>query len=87
MQLEGLTTDLSDGGCCVLTRRAPFSAGTRILLEVTKDGVLLRTHAMVVYNLKNQVMGLYFVEMPPEQAAILAGWMKAVIPLPTSLQE
>lgn len=80
MQLEGLTTDLSDGGCCVLTRRGPFSPGTRILLEITKNGVVLRTHATVVYNLKDQVMGLRFEEMPPEQGTILAGWMKAAVP-------
>src|SRR6266852_2978685 len=35
---------------------------------------------VVVYNLKDQLMGLCFVEMPPSQAAILAGWMKAAMP-------
>ena len=80
MQIDGLTTHLSVGGCCTLTRRAPLSQGTKILLEITKDGVSLRTHAFVVYNLKDQFMGLCFVEMPPGQAAILAGWMKAAMP-------
>jgi hypothetical protein len=80
MQLDGLTTHLSEGGCCIMTRRAPFSQGTKILLEITKDGVSLRTHAFVVYNLKDQFMGLCFVEMPPSQAAILAGWLKGAPP-------
>jgi PilZ domain len=80
-QAEGLTTDLSDGGCCVLTRRAPFAPGTRILLEITKDGVSLQTCATVAYNLKVQVMGVSFEEMPTEQAAILAIWIKAAMPL------
>ncbi len=80
MQLDGLTTHLSEGGCCVLTRRAPFSQGTPIVLEITKDGVSLRTHAFVVYNRKDQFMGLCFVEMQPNQAAILTGWMKAAMP-------
>jgi hypothetical protein len=80
MQIDGLTTHFNGGGCCIVTRRAAFSQGTRILLEITKDGVSLRTHAFVVYNLKDQFMGLCFVEMPPSQAAILAGWMKASIP-------
>ena len=76
MQLDGLTAHLSEGGCCIMTRRAPFSQGTKVLLEITKNGVSLRTHAFVVYNLKDQFMGLCFVEMPPSQAAILAGWLK-----------
>jgi hypothetical protein len=79
-QVDGLTTHLGEGGCCILTRRAPFSQGTKILLEITKDGVSLRTHAFVVYNLKDQLMGLCFVEMPPSQTAILLGWMKAAMP-------
>jgi hypothetical protein len=79
MQLEGLTTDLGEGGCCVLTRKGPFSPGTRILLEITKNGVLLATNATVTYNLKDQVMGLCFEEMLSDQAAILVGWMKDVV--------
>ena len=77
MQLEGLATDLSEGGCRVSTRRGPFSEGTRILLEITKNGVSLLTNSTVVYNLKDQFMGICFEEIPPEQAAILAGWIKA----------
>jgi hypothetical protein len=63
-----------------MTRRAPFSQGTPVLLEITKDGVAFRTHAFVVYNLKDQFMGLCFVEMPSSQAAILADWMKRTRP-------
>jgi len=64
-----------------MTRRAPFSPGTRILLEITKNRVSLLTNATVVYNLKDQFMGICFEEMPPDQATILAGWIKAAIPL------
>jgi len=71
MRIQGLTTNLSDGGCCVATRKGPFSAGTQILLEITKNGVSLLTKATVVYNLKDQFMGIRFEEMPPDQAAIL----------------
>ena len=76
MQLECLTSDLSEGGCCVLTRKGPFSPGTRVLLEIAKNDVSVRTHATVVYHLKDQIMGLHFVELPPDQAEILAGWIK-----------
>jgi hypothetical protein len=78
-QVEGLTTDLSHGGCGVATRRAPFSPGTQVLLEIAKNGVSLRTDATVIYNAKDLVMGLRFEEMPSDQAAILAGWIKAAL--------
>ena len=78
-QIEGLTTDLSEGGCCVLTRRAPFSPGTPIRLEITKNEVSLAAHATVIYNLRDQVMGLHFAEMEPGQYAILARWLVAAI--------
>jgi hypothetical protein len=80
MQLDGLTTHLSPSGCCIVTRRAPFSQGTRILVEITKGGISLRTHAFVVYNLKDQFMGVCFVEMPPGEAVILAEWLNAAMP-------
>jgi hypothetical protein len=80
MQIHGLTVDLSEGGCRILTRRGPFSQGIRILLEITKNGVSLLTNATVVYNLKNQFLGICFDEMSRVQAAILAGWTKASIP-------
>jgi c-di-GMP-binding flagellar brake protein YcgR len=79
-EIHGLTTDLSEGGCCMLTRKAPFSQGTRIMLEITKNGVSFLTHATVVYNLKDQFMGLRFEEMSPDQAAIVAEWLKGAVP-------
>ena len=76
-QIEGLTADLSEGGCCIMTRRGPFSAGTPIRLEITRDGVSLETNATVIYNLRDQVMGLCFAEMPAEQGSILAAWLRS----------
>jgi PilZ domain len=77
MQLVGLTTDLSEGGCRIATRKGPFSEGTVILLEITKTDVSFVTNATVVYNLKDQFMGIRFEEMLPDHAAILADWIKA----------
>jgi hypothetical protein len=79
-QIHGLTMNLSEGGCCILTRRAPFSEGSRIRLEITKNGVSFFTNATVVYSLKDQFMGLRFEEMTPDQAAIIASWLKAAVP-------
>ena len=77
MQLVGLTTDLSEGGCRMSTRKGPFSEGTQIRLEITKNDVSFLTNATVAYNLKDQFMGICFEEMAPEQMAILAAWIKA----------
>jgi len=85
MQLVGLATDLSEGGCRMSTRKGPFSEGTQIRLEITKNDVSLITNATVVYNLKDQFMGICFEEMPPEQGAILAGWIKAAAALVNAL--
>lgn len=81
MQLVGLTTDLSEGGCRMSTRKGPFSEGTQIRLEITKNGVSFITNATVVYNLKDQFMGICFEEMAAEQRAILAGWIKVATAL------
>lgn len=82
-QIEGLTTDLSEGGCCVLARRAPFSPGTEVRLEITKNGVTLAANATVVYNLKDQIMGLQFAELGAEQETLLRNWIKAAMPQAT----
>jgi hypothetical protein len=81
MQLDGLMTALSEGGCGISTRKGPFSEGTRILLEITKNGATLVTNGTVIYNLKDQFMGIRFEEMPAEQAAILTGWIKGAAAL------
>ena len=80
MQIEGLTTDLSEGGCGLVTRKGPFSPGTQVLLEITKGEVSLVANATVIYNLKDQLMGLCFGEMALEQKAILASWISAASP-------
>jgi hypothetical protein len=77
LQFDGLTAELSEGGCSILARKAPVSEGTEVLLEITKDGALLRTQATVLYNLKDEIIGLRFADMPPDRAAILAAWIKA----------
>jgi hypothetical protein len=78
-QLDGITRDLSEGGCCILTRE-PFTRNTRILLEITKNGISLVTPASVAYSLTAQAMGLAFLGVPPDQMSILAGWLKDAIP-------
>lgn len=77
--LNGITTDLSGGGCCVVTRE-PFSRGIQILLEITKKGISFVTRATVAYSLPGQAMGLAFQEIAPNQMSILGDWLNDVIP-------
>jgi hypothetical protein len=86
MEIEGLTADLSEGGCGVVTRKGPFSAGTQVLLEITKGTVSLVTGATVIYNLRDQLMGLCFSEMAADQKATLASWIRAASPQVDSRQ-
>ncbi len=60
--------------------REPFSRGTQILLEITKDGIALVTGAIVAYCLQGKGMGIAFRDMAPDQMIILAGWLRSTIP-------
>jgi hypothetical protein len=78
-QFHGITTDLSEGGCCVVTRE-PFSRGTQILLEITKGRIALATRATVAYCLEGKGMGIVFRDMPSDQITVLVSWLKETIP-------
>ena len=78
-QIDGMTTDLSEGGCGVRLL-APFSGGARISAKITKNGITLVIPATVAYSLPPAAMGLAFIDMPPEQKKILVDWLRAAIP-------
>ena len=60
-----------------MARRAPFSPGTPIRLEISKDGESLHTEATVIYNLKDQILGVRFDEVTAQQQSQLAKWIAA----------
>lgn len=68
------TTNLSRGGCYVLTRR-PFPQGTLLLIEIRKHGARFVTDASVVYAIEREAMGLSFLNIPPDQLPILESWL------------
>ena len=78
-RIVGLTTDLSEGGCCV---RVPelFERGSQIQLEIIKNMDCLQISVTVAYSLAPNVMGLSFGEMTTEQRAILNRWIEQAIP-------
>lgn len=75
----GVTSDLSEGGCCV---RVPeiFARGTKVHLEITKNAERLEISATVAYGLPPNVMGLCFGEMTAQQRTVLSGWIEQAIP-------
>jgi hypothetical protein len=77
--VDGITTDLSEGGCGVRVSEM-FTSGTTVLAKITKNGITLATPATVSYSLPSKAMGLAFGDMPPDQMQILVGWLRAAIP-------
>lgn len=77
--VEGMTTDLSEGGCGVRAFEL-FSTGAKLQIEITGNEGLLVTTATVAYCLPPTAMGLAFVEMSPSHKNILAAWLSAAVP-------
>ena len=78
-RVSGLTTDLSEGGCCVRVTEV-FARGTLVDLEIIRNGETLRIPATVAYGLPPNVMGLSFGDMNTEQRTILERWIEQAIP-------
>jgi PilZ domain len=77
--VEGITTDLSEGGCGVRVSEL-FTSGAKVMTRITKDGITFATPATVAYSLPSMAMGLVFGDMPPDQKQILVSWLRAAIP-------
>ena len=67
-------SDLSLNGCFVQLSN-PFPEGTAVTIEIYKDQDFVETPARVAYNLPKRGMGLTFVGMEPQFAAILKRWI------------
>ena len=76
--VEGMTTDLSEGGCGVRAAQL-FSTGAKILLEINRSEALVVT-AIVAYSLPPAAMGLAFVEMSPSHKKLLDAWLREAVP-------
>lgn len=77
--LEGMTSDLSEGGCGVRVCEL-FRAGAKIVLEIATSGASLVTTATVAYSLPPGEMGLTFADMSVDQKRILSGWLRGAVP-------
>ena len=66
--------DLSLHGCFVQLSN-PFPEGTEVTIEIYKDEDFVETPATVAYNMPKKGMGLTFVGIEPQFAAILKKWI------------
>lgn len=69
-----ITRDLSTGGCFVKTV-APLPPGTRIRVRIEHDGAEFRAEARVTNNVSATGMGLEFIEVEPNDRAVLEKWL------------
>ena len=69
-----LTQNLSTGGC-FLRSGVPLPAGTRIRLRIEHAGAEFTAIARVTANVSSEGMGVEFVEMEPNDRAILEKWL------------
>jgi PilZ domain-containing protein len=69
-----VTRDLSLSGCFVKTR-TPVPAGTEVRVRITYAGSDFAAIGSVTSNITREGMGIEFVEVEPEDQAIVEGWL------------
>jgi hypothetical protein len=69
-----ITRDLGAGGCFVKTK-APLPKGSRIRVDITHAGAEFTAIGRVTDNLTAEGMGVEFIEMEPNDRAILEKWL------------
>lgn len=69
-----VTRDLSLSGCFVKTR-TPFPAGTEVRVRITYAGTDFAAIGSVTPNITREGMGIEFVEVEPEDQAIVERWL------------
>jgi PilZ domain len=75
--VEGVTSDLSLGGCFVCTSK-PLAIGTRMRITLSRKGQVVEALA-VVRILKPRIgMGIEFIDIETPSQDILARWIQQV---------
>ena len=77
-RLSARTSELGLGGCYIDTLN-PFPVGTVVQLRILRDSGALQTQAKVVYVHPSFGMGCAFIEMAPDQRAVLEGWLAEIV--------
>jgi hypothetical protein len=76
-QADGVTSDISLGGCFVCTSKPlPFSSRAR--LKLTRKGQVLEA-LVIIRIVKPRIgMGIEFFDLEPPNNEILAGWIESL---------
>jgi hypothetical protein len=69
-----VTRDLSLSGCFVKTR-TPFPAETEVRVRITYGGSDFAATGSVTENITREGMGIEFVQIEPEDQAIIEDWL------------
>ena len=69
-----LTRDLSAGGCFIKTA-APLPKGSRVRVRIEHAGARFSAVARVTDNVSAEGMGVEFVEVEPDDRAVLQKWL------------
>ena len=69
-----VTRDLSLSGCFVKTR-TPFPAGTEVRVRIAYAGADFAAIGSVTQNITREGMGIEFVEIEPQDQAIIEKWL------------
>jgi len=77
-KLSVRTSELGLGGCYIDTLN-PFPEGTLVQLRLLRDNGVFETKAKVVYSHPGFGMGLAFIEVTPNQRAILESWLAELV--------
>jgi len=76
-QVDGVTSDISLGGCFVCTSK-PLSLGARARLKLTRKGQIVEA-LVVVRIVKPRVgLGLEFFDLEEPYHQVLAAWIEAL---------
>jgi hypothetical protein len=73
-RITGRATDLGLGGCYVDTL-SPFPVGTSVHMRMFTERHSFQTQATVSYALTSMGMGLAFIKIAPDQAAVMREWV------------
>lgn len=78
-RVSGETADLSLGGCFVCTSR-PLRLRARVVLQLTRAKEIIEILATVRSVKPGAGMGLEFLDLEPDQFAILQKWVSQLRP-------
>jgi hypothetical protein len=73
-ELVAITRDLSLSGCFVKTT-TPFAEGTEVRLRITSSGADFGAKGRVTGNVSPLGMGIEFLEIAPNDQAIIEKWL------------